>query len=267
MVYSHNSYSNSKRNSRILDVSDMRPPQIPNRGMEKNPLSVFLQWRKNEMMPVGVYQELISWKSPLFTPSLLHLETYCTGLDLLRRSEKFQVNNITQGQFLFLKILDSTDVEFCTSIKFTYVVRYFLFYFIMKVYLLMSCNIEKQVGILWCRIFRTVWCGKTDHQHEWFMYKILLELSDKCNGIVSYQIWIIISTVVKTMLDFPTIKIDTVIVIPRVHDETTPFLPARWYIGAIILVQIFAKVTLKYWGRCELLVTPSYGIQWIYINY
>lgn len=44
------------------------------------------------------------------------------------------------------------------------------------------------------------------------------------------------------MLDLLPIHIDAVIIIFRVHNETTPFPPTWWDVRSVVLVQILAKV-------------------------
>lgn len=45
------------------------------------------------------------------------------------------------------------------------------------------------------------------------------------------------------MLNLLSVHVYTVIVVFGVHDETAPLPPARWNISALVLVQVFSKIS------------------------
>lgn len=49
--------------------------------------------------------------------------------------------------------------------------------------------------------------------------------------------------IIESMLDLFPVHVDGVVVVLRVHNQTTPFPPARWNVRTVVLVQVFAEIT------------------------
>jgi hypothetical protein len=50
--------------------------------------------------------------------------------------------------------------------------------------------------------------------------------------------------VICTVLDALTVDIYAIVIVARVHDETSPFSPARRNVTSIILIQVLAEISL-----------------------
>lgn len=49
--------------------------------------------------------------------------------------------------------------------------------------------------------------------------------------------------IIKSMFDFLSVHIYAIVVVFGIHYKSTPFSPAWWYIGTIVFIQIFTKIT------------------------
>lgn len=102
-------------------------------------------------------------------------------------------------------------------------------------------HVAEQILILRRRVFRAVrrWEGH-DH-HNGLVGKVMLRLAQECQTVVDNQIGIVVELVVVAVLHFVAVHVNRVVVVARVANKGSPLAPARRYIAAVVLVQIFAE--------------------------
>lgn len=106
----------------------------------------------------------------------------------------------------------------------------------------MRGHIVEEMAVLRSRVLGAMWGREAHGEQHGLSLVLLLGGAQEGNGVVGYQIGIVVLGIVKAVLDLLPIQIDAVVVVLGVHDQAAPLAPTRRYIGTVVLVQILAKV-------------------------